>query len=83
LRLDTFKVTNGPDLRVILTKAASPKTSAEVQAGYVEVAKLKGNVGSQNYELPANLALDDYKTVVIYCKPFHVVFATASLQNVK
>jgi hypothetical protein len=83
LRFETFKVTNGPDLRVILTKAAAPKTRADVEAGYVEVAKLKGNVGSQNYVLPADLHLDDYKAAIIYCKPFHVVFATASLQGAK
>jgi hypothetical protein len=80
LRLEAFKVTNGPDLHVILTKAPSPKTSAEVQAGYVEVAKLKGNIGSQNYTLPKDIALSDYKAVVIYCKPFHVVFSTATLK---
>jgi hypothetical protein len=80
LRLDAFKVTNGPDLHVILTKHPMPRTRADVQQGYVEVAKLKGNIGSQNYTLPAGLTLADYQAVVIYCKPFHVVFATARLQ---
>jgi hypothetical protein len=80
LRLDAFKVTNGPDLHVILTKQAAPKTRADVQAGYVEVAKLKGNLGSQNYTLPAEVRPGEYRAVIIYCKPFHVVFATAALQ---
>jgi hypothetical protein len=81
LRLDPFRVTNGPDLYVILTKHASPKSRADVQAGYVEVGKLKGNVGSQNYTLPKDANLTEYATVVIYCKPFHVVFATAPLKE--
>ncbi|MGH2454287.1 MAG: DM13 domain-containing protein [bacterium] len=79
LRLDPFRVTNGPDLHVILTKHGSPRSRDEVKAGYIEVAKLKGNVGSQNYSLPAGLRLEEYKAVVIYCKPFHVVFASAEL----
>jgi len=80
LRLDPFKVTNGPDLHVILTKHESPKSRGDVEAGYVEVDKLKGNVGSQNYTLPKDANLAEYKAVVIYCKPFHVVFATAPLE---
>lgn len=80
LHLDPFKVTNGPDLRVILTKTETPKSSADVNAGYVEIGKLKGNAGGQNYPLSKDLNLSEYKAVVIYCKPFHVVFATAPLR---
>jgi hypothetical protein len=80
LRLDPFHVTNGPDLYVLLTTHAAPKTRADVMEGYVEVARLKGNIGGQNYTLPVGLALADYKAIVIYCKPFHVVFAVAPLE---
>ncbi|HEX4841195.1 MAG TPA: DM13 domain-containing protein [bacterium] len=80
LRLDPFKVTNGPDLHLILTKQSAPKVRADVELGYVEVAKLKGNLGSQNYVLPQGVRLEDYHAVVIYCKMFHVVFSTATLQ---
>ncbi|MGQ0550738.1 MAG: DM13 domain-containing protein [Armatimonadota bacterium] len=80
LRFDAFKSTNGPDLHVLLAKHAAPKSSADVKQGYIEVAKLKGNIGSQNYTLPRGITLADYRTVVIYCKPFHVVFSTAPLQ---
>lgn len=80
LRLDPFKVTNGPDLYVILTKQPAPKMRADVEQGYAEVAKLKGNLGSQNYVLSRGVRLGDYHAVVIYCKKFHVVFSTATLQ---
>jgi hypothetical protein len=80
LRLDPFKVTNGPDLRVILTKLSFPKSGADVQQGYLEVAKLKANLGSQNYTLAGDARLDDYHAVVIYCKMFHVLFSIAPLQ---
>lgn len=83
LRLDPFNVINGPDLHVILTKHQAPRSRADVDEGYVEVGKLKGNMGSQNYVLPQGVRLEDYRAVVIYCKPFHVVFATATLEAKK
>ncbi len=78
LRLEDFMVTNGPDLRVYLTKEANP-TKEQVKNG-LEIAKLKGNIGNQNYELPFEVRPEDYKAVVIYCKPFNVIFSTATLQ---
>ncbi len=83
LRFEPFEVTNGPDLHVILTKHPAPRPRAEVMADYVEVGKLKGNIGSQNYVLLSSAGLDEYRAVVIYCQPFHVVFATASLQSAR
>ncbi len=80
LRLDPFRVTNGPDLHLILTKHPAPKTPTDVQQGYIEVAKLRGNVGSQNYTLEERVRLEEYRAVVIYCMRFHVVFSTASLR---
>ncbi len=79
LRLDSFKVTNGPDLHVILTKHPAPMTRGDVQEGYVEIAKLKGNLGSQNYPLGQRVRPEEYRAVVIYCARFHVVFSTAAL----
>ncbi len=80
LRLDAFKVTNGPDLHVVLTKYATPAKSADVLAGYVDLGKLKGNVGGQNYPLPQGVNPDEYHAVVIYCKPFNFIFAVAPLK---
>ena len=80
LRLESFKVTNGPDLRVILTPNADPKGRSDVTAqGYVELGKLKGNIGNQNYPIPDDVDPDSVNAVVIYCKPFHVLFSVASL----
>lgn len=72
LRLEAFSVTNGPDLHVILAK--DPMTD-----DYLDLGSLKGNIGSQNYDIPADVDLSQYQSVVIYCVPFHVVFATAPL----
>ena len=82
LRLEDFRVTNGPDLRVILSPHPSPRSRGDVtDAGYVELGKLKGNVGDQNYSLPADVEPDAFASVVIYCKPFHVIFSVAEFAD--
>ena len=81
LRLGSFKVTNGPALHVILTPHPDPVNSAEVkQEGYVDLGRLKGNIGNQNYPLPDGVEAADFNAVVIYCKPFNVVFSVAPLE---
>ena len=82
LRFEDFNVINGPDLRVLLTTHPDPMSRGDVHADdvdYVELGKLKGNIGNQNYLIPNDLNVDDYHSVVIYCKPFQVVFAVAPL----
>lgn len=79
VRFENFRVTNGPDLRVILSETSDPKDSGDL-GDYVEIGRLKGNIGDQNYDFPEGLDPHDYGSVVIYCKPFHVVFSVASLK---
>ncbi|NJN97311.1 MAG: DM13 domain-containing protein [Anaerolineales bacterium] len=81
LRFEEFSVTNGPDLHVILSSHPAPASSQEVMQGYLDLGSLKGNIGSQNYTLPAGTDVSQFKSVVIYCQPFQVVFATALLSN--
>lgn len=81
LRLEEFEVTNGPDLHVILTGHPDPKNQSEVKSrGYIDLGKLKGNKGNQNYMIAADADVDSLSAVVIYCQPFHVVFSVATLQ---
>jgi Electron transfer DM13 len=80
LRFEDFEVTNGPDLHVYLAKHANPTTTSEVnEGGYLDLGSIKGNQGAQNYAIPAGSDLSLYKSVVIYCQPFHVVFSVAPL----
>lgn len=82
LRLEDFTVTNGPDLRVILTPNQNPDGAGDVTApGHVELAKLKGNMGNQNYEIPSDVDIASFQSVVIYCKPFRVIFSVAPLED--
>jgi hypothetical protein len=80
LRFTDFETSNGPDVHVYLVAADDAADSATVtRAGFVEVGALKGNIGDQNYELPAGVDLGRYRAVSIWCKRFSVNFATAPL----
>ena len=82
LRLEDFNVTNGPDLRIMLSDHADPMSKSAFQdSNYVELDKLKGNIGNQNYPIPADVDALSYSSVVIYCKPFHVLFSVAPLTS--
>lgn len=83
LRLEEFQVTNGPDLYVYLTAHPKPATREDVHQGFLNLGRLKGNIGAQNYEIPVGAELPQFHSVVIYCQRFHVVFATATLGGVQ
>ena len=75
LRLENFKSTNGPELHVLLTTG----TEATDVGDYVDLGILKGNVGNQNYVISDDVDLSLIKAVVIWCRPFKVVFSVANL----
>jgi len=80
LRLTDFQTSNGPDVHVYLVAADDAKDNDTVtRAGFLELGSLKGNIGDQNYELPANTDLSKYRAVTIWCKRFGVNFGTAPL----
>ena len=72
LRFEQFEVTNGPDLRVYLTSGGDVKNG-------IQLDKLKGSTGDQNYEISGDIDVASYDTVVIYCQPFGVHFGQAEL----
>ena len=82
LRLTNFETSNGPDVHVYLIATEDAKDNDTVtRAGFIDVASLKGNIGDQNYELPANADLSKYRAVTIWCKRFSVNFGTAPLMS--
>jgi hypothetical protein len=84
LRFRGFETSNGPDVQVYLVAAPDAKDNETVtQAGFIRVADLKGNLGDQNYDLPANVDLHKYRAVTIWCRRFGVNFATAPLASAK
>lgn len=72
LRSENFKATNGPDLYVYLS---TDKTNADI----VNLGRLKGNIGNQNYLIPAGTDITKYNTALIWCRAFSVIFGSAQL----
>ena len=80
LRFTGFEATNGPDLEVWLVKAGGIAASADVKnSAWLSLGPLKGNIGDQNYVIPADVNVTDYKSVVVWCKQFGVLFSPADL----
>jgi hypothetical protein len=78
-RLEGLDTSNGPDLYVYLS-ASSARGSAEgFDDDYVNLGRLKGNLGDQNYDVPAGTDLDRFATLVIWCDRFNAVFGAADL----
>jgi hypothetical protein len=46
---------------------------------YVDLGRLKGNRGDQNYPVPADVDLGRYRSVTIWCDRFNVSFGAAAL----
>jgi hypothetical protein len=81
LRLTGFETSNGPDVHVLLGKAADAMDNETVKAaGYVDLGSLKGNIGDQNYDIPAEVDPAAYNSVTIWCNRFSVNFGTAPLE---
>ena len=82
LRFENLDVTNGPDLRVLLSPHADPQNKTELNdAGFEHLSKLKGNKGNQNYEIPDDIDPETIGSVIIYCWPFRVIFSVAPLEK--
>ncbi|MEO7803599.1 MAG: DM13 domain-containing protein [Actinomycetota bacterium] len=76
-----FETSNGPDLRVYLSAGASDVSGGEEYGkDFVELGRLKGNIGDQNYNVPADIDLAKYRNAVIWCKRFRVGFGVATFR---
>lgn len=73
-----FDTARGPDVQVVLYRGDSVPVSID-EADYIVVGDLKSFEGSQGYVLPADLNLDDYGSVAIWCAEFNVTFGYADL----
>lgn len=69
LQLTDFSISNGPDLKVYLSKSNRP----------TEFVNL-GNLNSQTiYSIPQDIDLKEYPFVLIYCQQYNHLFAVAKL----
>ena len=74
---DDTDIQNGPDLWVWVLESDS--YAGGDPGEFIELGKIKGNVGGQNYALPAEFDPDVHQFVLIWCKRFSVPFAASPL----
>ena len=75
-----FSTSNGPDVHVYLVAAPDATKDYIIHhAGFINLGKMKGNEGDQNYELPNGIDLKTYRSVSLWCQRFNVNFGSCSL----
>jgi len=74
---DDTDIQNGPDLYVWILPSAGYEGGTPTE--YLDLGKIKGNVGGQNYALPADFDANEHRFVLVWCDRFSVPFAAASL----
>lgn len=79
LRFEHLDTLNGPDLHVYLSKATAGGDARAYGENFLDLGKLKGNKGSQNYRVPAGVDPSVFRSAVIWCKRFAVGFGVAPL----
>ncbi|MGW2006337.1 DM13 domain-containing protein [Streptomyces nigrescens] len=79
LRLEDLKTSDGPDVRVYLSTRDAGAVKTGLGDGAVELGKLKGNLGNQNYTVPAGTDLSEFHSAVLWCERFSVSFGAAGL----
>ncbi len=72
LRLEGFRVSSGPDLKVYLSKELQP-------LNFLRLGNLKALSGNQAYDIPGSPNLMDYPYALIHCEKFNHLFGSAQL----
>jgi hypothetical protein len=74
LRFEEFSVRNGPDLFVYLSPSAEGNADGSINLG-----GLKATDGAFNYEVPEGTDVSRFKSAIVWCRQFSVLFAAAPL----
>ncbi|MDY6940061.1 MAG: DM13 domain-containing protein [Cyanobacteriota bacterium] len=73
-----FDTASGPDVQVILYRGGSVPVNVS-EADYITLAPLQSFSGTQRYEIPADVNVEDFGAVAIWCREFNVTFGYAAL----
>ncbi len=71
LKLENFSISDGPDLKVYLSKTDSP----------TEFINLGDLNPSETYTIPQNINTADYPYVLIHCQQYNHLYAIAALES--
>ncbi len=73
-----FDTARGPAVQVVLHKGNSVPVSL-TEGDYVYIGDLQSFEGTQRYAIPADINIEDYESVAIWCQEFNVTFGYADL----
>ena len=76
VRFEEVKIQNGPDLHVYLARGMGGAYDGEKD---LYLGGLKATNGTFVYELPAGTKVEDYESVVVWCRAFATLFTWADL----
>lgn len=86
LALENLATSNGPDVNVWFSQGPVVEGVAGWTTAndhpHLSLGAIKGNVGNQVYDLPADFNPSDWPTVDLWCEQFGVSFGAAALQKV-
>ncbi|WP_276502670.1 DM13 domain-containing protein [Terrimonas pollutisoli] len=74
LALENFSSSNGPDLKVYLSKEKQP-------VNFVNLGSLKSTSGNQVYPIPSSVNIKDYSFALIHCQQYNHLFGFAQLKQ--
>jgi hypothetical protein len=82
IRLEDFFVSINSDLELRLSERPNPKSTDDaVNSPWKLVAPLKATVGTMNYEIPKDVDVSKYQSIVIWCEITRNAYAAASIQR--
>jgi hypothetical protein len=79
VRLEGLETDNGPDLYVYLSTNPAAGPEGAFDDDHANLGRLEGNIGDQNYEIPAEVDPARFASVVIWCDRFDSAFGAADL----
>ena len=80
LRFEDFNSARGGDVRVYLARDPQPLSALQLGDDFLDLGRLKGNVGDQSYFLPSDHNLSVYKSAVVFCRQFDLSITVATLR---
>ena len=71
--LENFTSSNGPDLKVYLSKERFP-------VNFISLGSLKSTNGDQLYDVPGSPDFAEYKYLLIHCEQYNHLFGSAEIR---
>ncbi len=81
IRFDkSFKTKGGPDLKIFLSPLAiGDVTGKTATKDALQLGELQSTKGTQDYVLPDGVSLEDFKSVLVHCEQYSVLWGGGDL----